>query len=210
MKGIITGDIINSTAIPIEHRRELLSTIESIARELQDLTPFKYEMFRGDSFQIMVEKPEKAMCIAVLVKAGLKSRTPEECKILWDARIAVGIGDVSYEDDKLVTSDGEAFHFSGREFDELGKRNLSIRTRWEDINDELNVSTAFANDIIDNWTRNQAQIVYISLTQNLTQKEIALKLGKSKQNISKLFSSAKEALIRIYLKRIEHVINSKK
>ena len=52
--------------------------------------------------------------------------------------------------------------------------------------------------------------LYISLTQNLTQKEIALKLGKTKQNISKLFSSAKEALLRIYLKRVEHVINSKK
>ena len=210
MKGIITGDIINSTAIPVEHRGELLSAIETTAKELQSLAPFKYEIFRGDSFQIMVEKPEKAMYIAILLKAGLKSRTPKKIKMLWDARIAVGIGNVTYEGDRLLTSDGEAFHYSGWEFDELGKRNLSIRTRWEDTNDELNVSTAFANDIIDNWTRNQAQIVYISLTQNLTQKDIALKLGKSKQNISKLFASAREQLIRIYLKRIEHIINSKK
>lgn len=146
MKGIIAGDIIHSTAIPTGFRNQLLSAIESIIDELQVLTPCKYEIFRGDSFQIMVERPEMTMYIAVLVRAGLKSRTPKECKRLWDARLAAGIGDVTYEADKLVVSDGEAFHLSGREFDELGKRNLSVKTRWEEVNDELFVSTAFAND----------------------------------------------------------------
>lgn len=210
MKGIITGDIIHSTAIPTGFRNQLLSAIESIIDELQVLTPCKYEIFRGDSFQIMVERPEMTMYIAVLVRAGLKSRTPKECKRLWDARLAAGIGDVAYEADKLVVSDGEAFHLSGREFDELGKRNLSVKTRWEEVNDELFVSTAFANDIIDNWTSNQAQAVFLSISQCLSQKEISIKLGKTPQNISKLLASARESLIQMYLKRIEQIINSKK
>ncbi|MEF9924195.1 MAG: hypothetical protein RR061_02225 [Muribaculaceae bacterium] len=207
IKGVITGDIINSTGIKTELRETLLNTIQEVVRELEIFSTLRLEFFRGDSFQIIVDKPAEALIIAVLLRAGLKSHTPKESKRLWDARISLGIGDITYSSEKVVVSDGEAFHYSGWEFDELGKRKLAIRTTWNNVNNELKVSTAFADDIISRWSRSQAQVIYVSLLSKMTQKDIAIKLNKTTQNISKLLSAGKESLICLYLERYKQIIS---
>lgn len=209
IKGVITGDIVNSTTIKVDWRKHLIDSIPRIADELRILSPLKIELFRGDSFQLIVDKPEETLKIAVLLRAGLKSNTPFQSKGIWDARIALGIGEISYTSDKVVISDGEAFRFSGWGLDEIGKRRLTIRTRWEDINEELKVSTAFADDIISGWTCTQAQVVYQALLHQMPQKDIAVKYNKTAQNISKLLGTAKENLIRIYLERYAVLITKK-
>lgn len=211
IRGVITGDIISSMTVKTEWRKILLDTIQEIAHELEVFSPLRLEFFRGDSFQIIVDNPVETLKITVLLRAGLKSRTPKESEQLWDARMALGIGSIAYSSDKVVVSDGEAFHFSGWEFDELGKRKLSVRTAWKEVNDELKVSTAFADDIISGWSASQAQVIYLTLlNQESYQKEIALKLKKSAQNVSKLLSAGKESLIRLYLERFAQIITNKK
>ncbi|MEG2820263.1 MAG: hypothetical protein RR868_05880 [Muribaculaceae bacterium] len=207
IKGVITGDIINSTGIKTELRETLLNTIQEVVRELEIFSTLRLEFFRGDSFQIIVDKPAEALIIAVLLRAGLKSHTPKESKRLWDARISLGIGDITYSSEKVVVSDGEAFHYSGWEFDELGKRKLAIRTTWNNVNNELKVSTAFADDIISRWSKSQAQVIYVSLLSKMTQKDIDIKLNKTTQNISKLLSAGKESLICLYLERYKQIIS---
>ena len=206
MNAVITGDIISSTSIPFEERKKLLEIFDKIVNALQSLCELKCEIFRGDSFQILVEKAELALEVAVLIRAGLKMNTPENSKIIWDARVAIGVGEIEFIDDKVITSDGEAFKYSGRAFDELIKTNLTIKTRWDNINEELKLSTLFADDIISNWTEIQAFVVYKSLLLNKSQKEIADEQNKSAQNISKISVNAKEKLIRQYINRYYNLI----
>lgn len=206
MNAVITGDIISSTSIPFEERKKLLEIFDKIVNDLQSLCELKCEIFRGDSFQILVEKAELALEVAVLIRAGLKMNTPENSKIIWDARVAIGVGEIEFIDDKVITSDGEAFKYSGRAFDELIKTNLTIKTRWNNINEELKLSTLFADDIISNWTEIQAFVVYKSLLLNKSQKEIADEQNKSAQNISKISVNAKEKLIRQYINRYYSLI----
>lgn len=206
MNAVITGDIISSTSIPFEERKKLLEIFDKIVNDLQSLCELKCEIFRGDSFQILVEKAELALEVAVLIRAGLKMNTPENSKIIWDARVAIGVGEIEFIDDKVITSDGEAFKYSGRAFDELIKTNLTIKTRWDNINEELKLSTLFADDIISNWTEIQAFVVYKSLLLNKSQKEIADEQNKSAQNISKISVNAKEKLIRQYINRYYNLI----
>jgi len=206
MNAVITGDIISSTSIPFEERKKLLEIFDKIVNDLQSLCELKCEIFRGDSFQILVEKAELALEVAVLIRAGLKMNTPENSKIIWDARVAIGVGEIEFIDDKVITSDGEAFKYSGRAFDELIKTNLTIKTRWNNINEELKLSTLFADDIISNWTEIQAFVVYKSLLLNKSQKEIADEQNKSAQNISKISVNAKEKLIRQYINRYYNLI----
>lgn len=209
IKGIITGDIIKSSTIQPEKRTLLLDAIHMLTKELKTLSALQAELFRGDSFQIIVDNPIEALKIAVLLRAGLKSKTPKDIKKPWDARISLGVGSISYEADKVVVSDGEAFRLSGRELDEIGKRKLTVKTRWKDINAELKISTAFADDIISGWTFAQAQVVYLTLLYQYTQKDIAAQLDKTAQNISKLLGAAKEHLIRNYLERYSVLITEK-
>ncbi|MDD2436600.1 MAG: hypothetical protein PHG27_04770 [Massilibacteroides sp.] len=208
--GVITGDIISSTTIRTEWKQIILDTIQNSAQDLKALSPLKLEFFRGDSFQIVVDNPAEALKIAVLLRAGLKSNTPNESEYQWDARMALGVGKIDYAPDKVVISDGEAFRYSGWEFDELGKKKLAIRTPWKDTNEELKVNTGFADEIISGWSIPQAQAIYWSILHwQMSQKEIAAKLNKSAQNISKLLSTGKEPLIRLYLERYTQIITKR-
>ena len=65
IKGVITGDIIESSAIHLKYRDFLLASIGKIADELSAIGPLKMEFFRGDSFQMVIDTPENAMKIAV-------------------------------------------------------------------------------------------------------------------------------------------------
>lgn len=208
MKGVITGDIIESSAIQIKYRDFLLESIRKIADELSVIEPIRIEFFRGDSFQTVIDTPENAMKIAVLLRAGLKSHTPKECKKLWDARLSLGVGTISYHADNTVLSDGEAFQYSGRGLDEIGKRRLVVKTRWADVNEELLVSTAFADEVISSWSVPQSQAAYQALLYDTFQKEIAHKFQKSAQNISKLLNAAKVNLVRMYIDRYHNLISN--
>ena len=208
IKGVITGDIIESSAIQIKYRDFLLKSIRGIADELSVIEPLRIEMFRGDSFQAVIDSPENAMKIAVLLRAGLKGHTPKECKKPWDARLSIGVGTISYHADNTVLSDGEAFQYSGRELDEMGKRRLVVKTRWADVNEELQVSGAFADEVISSWSVPQSQAAYQALLYNISQKEIAKKFQTSAQNISKLLGAAKVSLVQMYIDRYHKLISN--
>lgn len=208
IKGVITGDIIESSAIQIKYRDFLLESIQEIADELSVIEPLRIEFFRGDSFQTVIDSPENAMKIAVLLRAGLKGHTPQECKKSWDARLSLGVGTISYHADNTVLSDGEAFQYSGRELDEMGKRRLVVKTRWSGVNEELQVSTAFADEVVSSWSVPQSQAAYQALLYDTSQKEIAHKFQKSAQNISKLLGAAKVNLVQMYIDRYHKLISN--
>ena len=106
IKGVITGDLVNSTNIAAEWRQAVVGALYKCAADFSPLTPINIEMYRGDSFQVVVGNPEYALTVAVAFRAKLRASTPEK-KEMWDARVSVGIGDVSFESDNIVTSDGE-------------------------------------------------------------------------------------------------------
>lgn len=209
IKGVITGDIIGSSQIAPSNREYLLDTLHGITSDVVKVCGVSLDIFRGDSFQLIVDDPVLSLRIAVLIRAGLQRNSPTATK--WDARLAIGLGTITfYMKNSVMQSDGEAFRHSGREFDGLGKsRRLAIKTPWEDLNREFDVNTAFADEIISGWTITQAKIVYPSLLAEKAQKELAEELHTSQQSISKLMISAKVGLIERYLNRYEQAVADK-
>ena len=206
IKGVITGDVIGSSQIKLEDRAQLLNCFYEMKDELQSISPFKMELFRGDSFQLLVDKPEMTTKLAILLRAGLIQYTPSKKEVIWDAKVSIGIGAVDFISDEIITSDGEAFQYSGRQFDKMGKQRLVVTTPWSEVNEELAVSTPFADDIITRWSIKQAEITYMSLIRNQSQKELAESIGTSAQNVSKILTSAKEGLMRNYIERSIKII----
>ena len=208
MKGIITGDIVDSSQISAQYRGELLKCLNTMGDELQCVTPFSMELFRGDSFQLLIDEPSAAIKIAILLRAGLIRHTASKENGMWDARISLGIGNVEFLSERIVTSDGEAFHYSGRQLDEMGKQRLAVKTPWQDVNDELALSTAFIDDIINGWSSKQAGMIYLALRQDTPKKDIAKLIGTSVQNVRNVLSSAKESLVRKYIERYRDIITT--
>ncbi|MDE6871416.1 MAG: hypothetical protein K2J62_04745 [Bacteroidales bacterium] len=58
--------------------------------------------------------------LAILLRAGLRHYTPSKKEGIWDAKVSIGIGAVDFISNEIITSDGEAFLYSGRKFDKMG------------------------------------------------------------------------------------------
>ena len=116
---VLTGDIIKSSKLTGERRQKTLTAIEQLAEESaklhQDLKLTGPEIFRGDSWQLLLSPPHHALRVACFIRAGLRSRG------LADTRIGIGLGGVEMHDGRLGQSDGVAFRLSGRALDELKK-----------------------------------------------------------------------------------------
>lgn len=126
IKGVITGDIVNSTALSMTSKERLIEVLKQIAEELDESFDLSMELYRGDSFQILVENPVHTLKVAVLLRAGLKANTVNS-DILWDARVSVGVGEVTYLSKRLAVSDGGAFRLSGHGLDNIGGKNCISR-----------------------------------------------------------------------------------
>ncbi|WP_111709345.1 SatD family protein [Lutibacter citreus] len=175
MIGIITGDIINSRAIEPKEWMPKLKSILSVF----GLEPEKWEIYRGDSFQLEVAS-ENSLKAAILIKATIKL-----VKGL-DVRLAIGIGEKSYSTQKITESNGSAFVNSGECFDNLKKSHLAIKTANEDFNTEMNLFFDLAQLTINNWSQKSAEVVKTAIEHpNKTQKELSVLLNKSQSTINK-------------------------
>lgn len=202
--GVITGDIVNSTEILNSGNRDkLLATLHQAVEEINnhnELNGVRLEIYRGDSFQIIINNSFNVIGCALIIRALLITNSDKKNR--WDARLGIGIGKGEYMADSIAESDGEAFRLSGQAFDNLDKKSrMAVLTPFEDFNDELKVSTAFVDDIISNWTTTQAPIINLVLQTNSKQKELAEMIGKSPQSVNKLLSNAKLELIIPYIDR---------
>ena len=207
IKGIITGDIVESSLIPNEWKSKISETLNKVISDFRKQSQASIEMFRGDSFQTIVEEPTSALVIGIAMRAALRANTPDGLTP-WDARISIGIGEVSFESNSILTSDGEAFRLSGREFDALGKRRIAINTAFEELNAELKLTTAFADEIITKWTPKQAEVIYAGLVDDASQKELAESLGMKHSNFNKHWNLAHGGLILSYIDRFENLITN--
>lgn len=205
IKAVITGDLVNSTNIAAEWRQTVVDALNVCATDFAPLTSIKIEMYRGDSFQVVVDSPEQALAVAVALRTKLRASTPDKSEA-WDARLSIGIGEISFESDNIVTSDGEAFRLSGRSFDNIGKKRLSISTPWADFNDTIGLMSRFADEIISSWTAKQARVVYQYILFPKLQKDMADDLGMTRQNFNYLWGISKGQLILDYIEYYKSLI----
>lgn len=206
---IITGDIVDSTKMVAEERNSMLRMLQSFPDLLLPLTKIDLEIFRGDSFQIRVVNPVESLTVALAIRAHIRSYKFAEHNRQWDARLSIGIGTIEYENGTLATSDGEAYRVSGRGLDSIGKSRLIIETPWEDVNKELRVTTAFADDLITDWTQSQSRVIFQSLTTDLSHAEIGNLLGITRQMVDKALRAGKADLMNLYITRFKELIKER-
>ncbi|GAA4281714.1 SatD family protein [Gaetbulibacter aestuarii] len=180
MTSIITGDIINSRAEnPEKWLPALKETLAFFGK-----SPKQWEIYRGDSFQLEVS-PDKALLACALIKATIK-----QFKNI-DVRLAIGIGDKSYDSDKITESNGTAFEHSGTCFETMKQSTLAIKSPNNTFDDTLNTMFALAQLTMNSWNTTASEIIKITLKQpELDQNDLAELLGKSQGNISKVLKRA--------------------
>lgn len=210
---VITGDIVNSSQLDVGKRRLLLGslkrlfkTINNSLRDEKMAAPF--EIYRGDSFQGVLENPIDAIKVGILLKAGLRTSFETSLKKSWDARIAIGIGEIDFFQSKGSEGDGPAFRRSGPVLDEMkGETRLLIRTPWPPADQEFEVATAFLDVIISKWSSSQAEVI-LEQMKGLTQQQIADKLNISQAAVNYRLKNAGWNALNKFLKRYEAIIRA--
>lgn len=176
MTSIVTGDIIGSRKV--DDPEAWVSPLKALFKT-QGSEPGVWQFFRGDSFQIEVKNVEDVLMIALKMKAAVK------CIKNLDIKIAIGIGSKNYDAPRITESNGEAFIYSGELFDKMKKKNLAIRTPWNEFDKQMNLYFDLASLTMDRWTQNSAEIVKLALNSpNLTQRELGEKLGITQGRVS--------------------------
>lgn len=174
MDAIITGDIVNSSKVPAA------MWLAALNNELATMghTPGDWQIYRGDSFQLLAPNAEEALFLAIRLKAVLKGIRQ------LDVRMAIGIGDINFRSPQITASNGSAFLFSGEKFDKLKQEDtrLAVKSSNKDFDEDINLLLRLALTIMDNWTINEAEIVHLKmLRSDLSQTELG-KIINLKQN----------------------------
>jgi hypothetical protein len=203
MYGVITGNIINSQKYDAKF---WLPTLKHTLSQY-GVEPKNWEIFRGDNFQLEINKPELTLLVAIHIKAAIKQvKGP-------DVRMAIGIGEKEHNSRKISENNGSAYLYSNEEFHNL-KQSMSIKTPWTEFNNEINIYLALVLIIIDGWTPNAAKTINTIFESNspLSQAEIGQKLGIKQSGTSQRLSRAhyKEIIEfeELFCKNIKQLITS--
>jgi len=158
---VITGDVVGSSKLDPVSREQLYDLMQRGASSMREwlgaAMPLDLDVYSGDSWQVLLSEPAKALAAALYFRAFLRAHDDR-----LDTRAAVGIGTLDFvPGDRVSEGDGEAFRLSGRLLTGApdGRRMWFVsasqgdRWRWD---------TAF--DLIDSiitqhWTQKQATAV---------------------------------------------------
>ncbi|MDQ1089103.1 MULTISPECIES: SatD family protein [unclassified Siphonobacter] len=206
---VLTGDIVDSTKLVIPERKVLMKNLDYLftrleaKNELQLKIPF--EVFRGDSFQGLLDTPAEALRVALLIRSYLKSDFYSGQNL--DARIGIGIGTVAYKSPKLSESDGEAFHYSGRLLDGMKKHpnRIEIQSSWPALDAEINTGLVLLETITSKWTAAQADIMYLKLLGH-TEVNISATLGITQSAVNQRSNAASWNAVDLFVKRFYTVV----
>jgi len=159
---VITGDIIASSRLS-SNKREMLHNImvessKVLQDEFKDAVPMGVDIFRGDSWQILLSKPVKALRLALFYRAMLRAKMESH---RFDTRMAIALGRVDYIPGNRVSEGyGEAYQLSGIALETMPKAgNMSFVFPGSELEKALNVVIQLIDSISSRWSDRQALAV---------------------------------------------------
>jgi hypothetical protein len=201
---VITGDIINFTKLEPVKRQKLIKDSEQLLKDWITKSA-DAEIYRGDSYQILFEDISLALTRSIQLFCWFKLRSDVKNKVFIGTRISIGIGQVAYRGKNVLSSDGEAFHLSGRNFDQMKTNELLvISTADVEKNKTITMLLLFINKIIKEWTLAQAEVILL-LGEGKTQQEIADELSLSQPSVNSRIKLAQWKDIDIAIKYISEL-----
>jgi hypothetical protein len=196
LAAVITGDIINSTADPafLDKLHRVLTDVSG----LFEVSPKNWEIYRGDSFQLVIEDAGSALMAALCIRAGLRSRAYyPEFATRFDAKVAIGIGKIASLRDKPGESAGAAFMYSGRKLDELQEKkyHMAVQSELRVFDPLADTVLRFIDDIVTGWSDVSADTACYHWFGKQNQEQLAERLGISQPAVNKRLHTARIPLL---------------
>ena len=201
---VITGDLINSTKVSNPKAfREKLSKLMDLMSHRFDATT---NLYRGDGFQVALDATRfNALEAAVIIRTGLIANSPDKNN-KWDARIAL-----AFDIGVLSTSDqnSKAFVNSGHTLDAMKKDHFCVHAEDEVSKLALGVATSFADNIINNLTPTEAEVLHYYFLYRENHADIARRLGKKRPTITIALQRGRYLLIDRYVRDMDEFLKQR-
>lgn len=212
MYATISADVVSSTSLSKEAMIELNERL----RRCLNVLELRYQGFwgriiKGDTIECIMNNPEDAFEVALILKTLVKSFEPSDVNDLkrfnrYGLRIAIGIGDMKTIDRNLDMIDGDAIYRSGRTLSKLkgrAKYSFAISMENEENEQALQVILTLVNQLLNNATARKCETLCERILASDTS-ETAEKMGISvsgvNQTLKDLGWSAIEQAIIYYRK----------
>lgn len=218
MYASISADIVSSTS---HSERSMIALNERIREGLaiieQNYNGFWGRIVRGDTIECILDHPENAFEIAIILKAWIKSFNPigygDYSRFRkYGIRLAIGIGGMNIINRKLDLMDGEAIYRSGRTLDKLvGRSKYSMIISMEDkaIEEPLNIILSLINNLLNNATSRRCLTLcerLLSSSTIETADKMNITISGVNQSLNEMgWTSIKQA-ISYYRKTILHYV----
>lgn len=198
---VISGDVVGSSLLKPVARRKLQHLLDAFFKEsAQEWPDLQIQQYRGDSIQaILTTNRLTALRVALLLHSYL-------IQYGFKIRLAIGVGEISFKSKQVITSDGSAFQASGPYLDTLVKSGELISIAGtDDFTSEWQVHSSSLDYLIQHWSIQQAEAVYLQL-QDYTQEAIAQKLKIKQPAVYYRLQGAGWPVVHKILTRFESVI----
>ena len=175
---VITGDIVGSSKLKPAERKQLhvalKDTSDKLMEHFKQWVPVQVDIFRGDSWQLLVIDPAQSLRIGLFFRSFLRGKM--ESKRV-DTRISIGVGSIEFMPEEGISSgDGEAFRSSGEALESLSRTHrmtISVPQSLISNNHQaLDVILKLIDALAQDWTDKQAHAVSGALLE-YTQEKIA-------------------------------------
>jgi hypothetical protein len=194
----------------------LLVLRERLKRLLDDFEQsypgFWARIVRGASIECVVPEYRYSLRIAILIKLFVKILVDGfECHELLHRhgiRFSIGIADISYADKVEDIINGPAIYLSGRNLDDISRRDLFSAFEIEAVpaafNDCMESYVALLSNLVDSYSAKQAEVVFYKLMGH-KEVDISRRLGIYQSAVNMRSTSAQWGLLNTAIKDYEQL-----
>ena len=212
MIATISADIVRSTSMNTEDLIVLRNRLRYLFQDFEkDYPGFWARIVRGDSIECVVPNYNDALRIAILIKLYVKMRVSEfDCSEMlqrYGIRFSIGVADIKYADKKEDIINGPAIYLSGRNLDEISRRE-NVMTAFEigqapkPLSNLLDSYVAMVSGIVDSYSAKQAEVVFLKLL-GFKEIEISERVGISQSSVNTRAANAQWGLLNTAIKDFE-------
>ena len=212
MIATISADIVRSTSMNTEDLIVLRNKLRGLFQDFEEDYPgFWARIVRGDSIECVVPNYNDALRIAILIKLYVKMRVSGfDCSEMlqrYGIRFSIGVADIKYADKKEDIINGPAIYLSGRNLDEISRRE-NVMTAFEigqapkSLSNLLDSYVAMVSGIVDSYSAKQAEVVFLKLL-GFKEIEISERVGISQSSVNTRAANAQWGLLNTAIKDFE-------
>lgn len=218
MVATISADIVRSTSMLTDDMIILRNKLKGLLEDLgNDYPGFWARIVRGDSIECFVPEYKYALRIAILIKLFVKMEVSglecHELLLRYGIRFSIGIADVKYADKKEDIINGPAIYISGRNLDELSRKD-NIYTAFEidaapkSFSNLMDSYVALLSNLVDSYSAKQAEVIFYKLL-GYKEVEISERLGIYQSSVNTRSTKAQWGLLNTAIKDFEELVFTK-